>query len=128
MAEAEADYRSDDGLVNLIEGLALLDAVIASELAEHQKVARNLASTYALKIYGRIESLIGSDRALPEPDLEHCFKLVLAFDQTGFELPEGARALKIEVVRRLIDRYYEGHPAEQKEKALRQLNKVSGSD
>ena len=46
---------------------------------------------------------------------------MLAFDQVGVELPQSAQVLKIEVVRLLIDRYYEGHPAERKQQALEEL-------
>jgi hypothetical protein len=49
---------------------------------------------------------------------------VLAFDQTGVELPESAQELKIAVVRRLIDRYYEGHPPEKKEQMLAELAQI----
>jgi hypothetical protein len=128
LARAEAEYRSEDGLTRLTEGLALLDEVIAGESAQHARTARNLASTYAARIYGRIKSLVETDRALPEPELEHFFKLVLAFDQVGGELPKSAKALKIGVVRQLIERYYEGHPAERKQQALRELEQLSGRD
>jgi len=39
-----------------------------------------------------------------------------------------AQDLKIEVVRRLIDRYYEGHPAERKQQALEELAQITGRD
>ncbi|HLF10185.1 MAG TPA: hypothetical protein VJA26_03135 [Gammaproteobacteria bacterium] len=128
LAGAEAEYRSQAGLTRLAEGLALVDDVIAAGSPQHAKTAQTLASTYAARIYGRINKLIESDPGLPEPELEHFFKLVLAFDQTGVELPPSAKTLKIEVVRRLIDRYYEGHPAERKQQALRELQQLSGRD
>ena len=62
---------------------------------------------------------------MPEPQLEHLFKVVLAFDQSEVELPDTAREVKIEIARRLIDRYYEGHSPEQKRKALEQLTKIA---
>ena len=83
--------------------------------------ARNEADTIA----SSIGSLLESDRAVPEPQLEHLFKVVLAFDQSDVELPATAREVKIEIARRLIDRYYEGHSPEQKRKALEQLTKVA---
>jgi hypothetical protein len=71
---------------------------------------------------------VAADRQLPEPDLEHYFKVVLAFDQIGVELPQSAQDLKIAVVRRLIDRYYEGHPPERKQQALEELAQITGRD
>jgi hypothetical protein len=62
---------------------------------------------------------------VPEPALEHFFKVVLAFDQVSAELPASAKALKIAVVRQLIDRYYEGHPPEKKREALRELEQLA---
>jgi hypothetical protein len=62
---------------------------------------------------------------VPEPQLEHLFKVVLAFDQSEVELPDNAREVKVEIARRLIDRYYEGHSPEQKRKALEQLTKIA---
>jgi hypothetical protein len=49
---------------------------------------------------------------------------VLVFDQSEIELPENARTVKVEIARRLIDRYYEGHSAERKREALEQLTKI----
>src|ERR1044072_2687383 len=126
LAEGEADYRSADGLGSLEEGLALLDEVIAE--AKHPaeaKVARNLAATYAARIYARIAELLARDSQVPEPALEHLFKVVLAFDQVSAALPDSARDLKIAVVRQLIDRYYEGHPPEKKREALRELEQLA---
>jgi hypothetical protein len=124
LAAAEDGYRSAEGLARLVEGLELLDDVIRAAGAAHARTARNLAATYAARIYGRIEKLVAGDAALPEPELEHYFKVVLAFDPVAAALPPSARALKIGVVRRLIDRYYEGHPAERKQQALRALENV----
>ena len=45
----------------------------------------------------------------------------LAFDAGDLTLPDYVRPLKVEVVKRLIDLYYEGHPDADKEKALQQL-------
>ena len=128
LAKAEADLGSADGLTQLVEGLAFLEDVIASGTATAVKTARNLATSYAGWVYGRVNTLVTTDRQLPEPALEHFFKVVLAFDQVGVELPQSAQALKIEVVRRLIDRYYEGHPAERKQQALEELANITGRD
>ena len=125
LAQAENAYRSSEGLAKLAEGLELLDDVMGgAPMERHARTARNLAATYAARIYGRINKLVNADPALPEPELEHFFKVVLAFDTVAAVLPPSARALKIEVVRRLIDRYYEGHPAERKQAALAALQKL----
>lgn len=125
LSRAEAKYRSEDGLFHLEEGLALLEEVMAGESPEYRTVAQNLASTYSTKIYGRIRNLVETDRGLPEPDLEHLFKVVLAFDQRSFDLPVDTSSTKINLVRRLIDRYYEGHAPAEKRTALEQLAKLS---
>jgi hypothetical protein len=117
---AEAEFGTPEGLAKLGDGLELLDGVIDGG-GRHAGTARNLAGTYAARIYGRIGSAIDGDRPVPEPELERFFKLVVAFDGLGVELPPSARDLKIEIVRRLIDRYYEGHPADAKERALHEL-------
>jgi hypothetical protein len=124
LARAEAGYRSRDGLYHLEEGLALLEEVMA-ESPDHRQLAQNLALTYFTKIYGGIKRLVESDRGLPEPDLEHLFKVVLAFDERSFELPAEARATKISLVRDLLDRYYEGHSPDAKRAALEQLEEIS---
>jgi hypothetical protein len=124
LARAEAGYRSQDGLYHLEEGLALLDEVMAGS-PQHRQLAENLASTYFTKIYGGIKRLVESDRGLPEPDLEHLFKVVLAFDERSFELPAEARATKISLVRDLVDRYYEGHSPDAKHAVLEQLAEIS---
>jgi hypothetical protein len=125
LAQAEAKYHSSQGLTQLEEGLALLDAVIALPDARQRSIAENIATTYASRIFGTIALLLDGDRAVPEPQLEHLFKVVLAFDQGDFRLPANARAIKIEIARRLIDRYYEGHSPEAKRLALEQLTKLS---
>jgi hypothetical protein len=126
LSRAEARYRTADGLFHLEEGLALLEEVIAGKSPECRTLAHNLASTYSTKIYGCIKTLVEKDRGLPEPDLEHLFKMVLAFDERSFDLPAEARATKIQLVRDLIDRYYEGHSPEAKSAALEQLAEISG--
>lgn len=123
---AESRYRSADGLFHLGEGLALLEEVLGCSDAAQRLIARNLAETYSTKIFRAVTRLVEADRGLPEPQLEHLFKVVLAFDEHGFQLPAEARAAKITVVRLLIDRYYEGHSAEEKRKVLEELAQLSG--
>jgi hypothetical protein len=125
LSQAEAKYRSEDGLFHLEEGLALLEDMLDSEVPEHRTVGRNLASTYSTKLFGVVRRLVEADRGLPEPALEHLFKVVLAFDERGFDLPEDARAAKIGVVTLLVDRYYEGHSPDEKRAILEELAKIS---
>jgi hypothetical protein len=121
LAEAEAGLATADGLVRLAEGLGKLDEVMSSTSQSEARTARNLASSYAGRVYGRIREHLAKDAQLPEPTLEHYFKVVLAFDQVGTVLPPAAAELKIAVVRALIERYYEGHPPESKRRALEEL-------
>lgn len=126
LAKAEASWHTADGLFHLEEGLGLLDELISDQASDHRALSRNLASTYATKIYGGIARRLESDRAVPEPELEHFFRIVLAFDQVDVPLPEIARPTKIAIARRLIDRYYEGHPDERKREAIAELEKIAG--
>jgi hypothetical protein len=125
LARAEASYRSAAGLAELEQGIGLIDDVMSAQDASHRAIAANIAKTYATRIYRSIGALLESDRAVPEPQLEHLFKVVLVFDQSEIELPDNARAVKVEIARRLIDHYYEGHSPEQKRKALEQLTKIT---
>jgi len=127
LARAEANLSSADGLTQLVEGLAFLEEVIGAGTAAGS-TARNLAASYAARIYARVGDAVAGDAQLPEPELEHFFKVVLAFDQIGAALPESAQELKIAVVRRLIDRYYEGHPPEKKQRALDDLAQLARRD
>lgn len=127
LARAEADLSSADGLTQLMEGLAFLDDVMGAGTAA-ASTARNLAASYAARIYARVGDTVAGDAQLPEPELEHYFKVVLAFDPIGAALPESAQELKIAVVRRLIDRYYEGHPPEKKRRALAELAQLTRRD
>ncbi|MGH8177175.1 MAG: hypothetical protein ACREV5_13025 [Steroidobacter sp.] len=126
LARAEANYRSGNGLLQLEQAWALLEEAAISSAPDDRTVARNLAAAYSARILGAIKNLVETDRGLPEPDLEHLFKVVLAFDQGDFDLPADARSIKISLARRLIDHYYEGHSPAQKEKALQQLVEISG--
>ena len=125
LARAESAYRTADGLSHLEEGLALLEEVIAGGAPEYRTLAQNLATTYSTKIYGCVRNLVEADRGLPEPELEHLFKVVLAFDELSFQLPDESRTTKIHLVRDLIDRYYEGHSPEARRAALEQLEQIS---
>jgi hypothetical protein len=126
LAQAEANYRSADGLFHLGEGLALLEELLGCGEHAHRMIARNLAETYATKIFRAVSKLVETDRGLPEPELEHLFRVVLAFDEHGFELPAEARSAKISVVEHLVNRYYEGHSPEEKRKVLEELANISG--
>jgi hypothetical protein len=128
LSRAETAYDTKEGLRRLEEGLALLDEVIATDSADYGTVARNLATTYSNRIVSAIRARVETDHAIPEPDLEHLFKVMLAFDQVDFELPADAPALKISIARRLIDLYYEGCSPADKEKALQQLAQISQGD
>jgi hypothetical protein len=127
LSQAEAAYRTEDGLFHLEEGLALLEEVALDGAPEHQAIAANLLSTYSTRICESIKALVEKDSGLPEPDLEHLFKVLLAFDAGELELPEYVRSLKIDVVRRLIDLYYEGYSAEEKQKMFQQLAEIAGN-
>jgi hypothetical protein len=127
LAQAEAAWVSADGLVLLGEGLALLEELMEGGSRTDARTARNLAASYAARIYERIGNAVAADRRLPEPELEHFFKVVLRFDQVSAVLPPAAAELKIAVVRQLIERYYEGHPPERKQRALEQLAQLRGS-
>lgn len=119
--------RSADGLAHLEEGLVLLEEVMLDGATRDRAIATALLTTYAKRICESIKQVVESDRALPEPQLEHLFKILLAFDATGLELPQYVRSLKIDIARRLVDFYYEGHSTEEKEKVLRQLTNIAGN-
>ena len=125
LARGEASYRSAAGLAELEQGIALLDDVMSGKDASHRSIAANIAKAYATRIYRSIGALLEADRAVPEPQLEHLFKVVLVFDQSEVGLPDNARTVKVEIARRLIDRYYEGHSPEYKRQALEQLTKIT---
>jgi len=124
LAEAEAALETAAGLERLAEGLALLEDVATTGGEPEAHTARNLAASYASRVYGRVGERLRGSGQVPEPLLEHYFKAVLAFDALGDALPPDAAELKISVVRALIERYYEGHPHEAKRRALAELAKV----
>src|SRR5262245_16170865 len=98
LAEAESDLRSTDSLAQLAEGLGLLEDVVETGAAADVRTARNLAASYAGKVYERVAARVSGDRQVPEPELEHYFKVVLAFDAFAASLPPQAAQLKIGVV------------------------------
>jgi hypothetical protein len=121
MAEAEEAWSSADGLARLIDGLERLTDVIETGSKNEARTASNLAASYAGRFYGRVRDKLKRLPQVPEPELEHCFKVVLAFDVLRDALPPAAAELKIDVVRALVERYYEGHPPEKKRAVLEQL-------
>lgn len=124
LAEGETHLESADGLARLTEGLERLDEVMTSGSKAEAGVARNLASSYAGRVYRRIRERLAADPQVPEPALEHYFRVVLAFDQVSGALPADAAELKVAVVKTLIERYYEGHPPERKRAALAELAEI----
>jgi hypothetical protein len=122
LAKAEAAYASKEGLHDLQEGLGMLEELLEDpdEAACHS-IARNVGASYLGRIYRRVAARVAAERHIPEPELEHSFHLLRAFDDTGFELPPDAAALKVEVVRRLVGLYYEGHGASAKQPVLDEL-------
>jgi hypothetical protein len=125
LAEAETAWSSADGLARLTDGLERLTEVIEGNSKSEARTASNLAATYAGRFYGRVRDKLGRDAQVPEPELEHCFQVVLAFDLVKEALPPAAAELKIDVVKALIERYYEGHPPEKKRAVLEQLTALS---
>lgn len=121
MAAAETAWASADGLARLEEGLELLADIIDAGKGAEARIASNLAGSYAGRFYGRVRAKIERDSQVPEPELEHYFKVVLAFDRVQSALPAAAADLKIGVVEALVERYYEGHPPEKKRAVLEQL-------
>jgi hypothetical protein len=120
LAEAETKLGTAEGLKRLAEGVGYLDDLVGGSGTE-AGIARNLAASYAARVYARVRALLERDAQVPEPELEHHFKVVLALDPLGRALPPEAAELKVAVVRALIDRYYEGHPPERKRAALAEL-------
>lgn len=127
MAEAEAGLDSAAGLASLVDGLGRLGDLIELGAKAEARTAANLAASYAARCYARVRERLDGDAQVPEPELEHWFKVVLAFDQVRSALPASAAELKINVVRALIERYYEGHSPEKKRAALEQLAALGGS-
>jgi hypothetical protein len=121
LAAAEAAWTSAEGLAHLEDGLDALADIIDGGKAPEARIAGNLAATYAGRFYGRVRAKLERDAQVPEPELEHYFRVVLAFDRVQSALPAAAAELKIGVVEALVERYYEGHPPEKKRAVLEQL-------
>jgi hypothetical protein len=121
MAEAESGLASADALVRLTDGLERLADIIETGGNGEARTAKNLAAAYAARCYARVRDRLARDAQIPEPELEHWFKVVLAFDQVRDALPPAAAELKIDVVKALIERYYEGHSPDKKRAVLEQL-------
>jgi len=121
LAAAEAAWASAEGLAHLEDGLDALADIIDGGKAPEARIAGNLAATYAGRFYGRVRAKLERDAQVPEPELEHYFRVVLAFDRVQSALPAAAAELKIGVVEALVERYYEGHPPEKKRAVLEQL-------
>jgi hypothetical protein len=122
LARGEAAFGSKEGLHDIQQGLALLEELIEdpAEAGGHA-IASNVGRSYLGRIYARVAARVGSDAHIPEPELEYFFHVLRSFDDTGFDLPPDARALKIEVVRRLVGLYYEGHGSAAKQPVLAEL-------
>jgi hypothetical protein len=129
LASAEAMYGSEDGLAHLQEGLAALDRVLEEPAARASHgVARNVGAVYLKKYYARISRRLAASAQTPEPELEHLFKVIRCFDDVGLELPPDARALKIEVVKRLVSCYCEGHDPRTQQALRAQLAELARDD
>jgi hypothetical protein len=120
LAKAESTLLTEDGLNHLQEGLALLD------VSKNESVARNLGLTYTTRIYEYIRREVERNRSLSEPELEHLFALIRIFDEAPFDLPPESKRTKVDIVRRLIDLYYEGYTPSQKEQVFKKLAEISG--
>jgi hypothetical protein len=119
LAAAESTLLTSDGLHHLQEGLALL------EVSKNESIAHNLGRTYTARIYAYIRREVEKNRSLSEPELEHLFAVIRVFDEAPFDLPPESKRTKVDIVRRLIDLYYEGYTPSQKEQAFRKLAEIS---
>jgi hypothetical protein len=122
LAKAESTLLTEDGLHHLQEGLALL------EVSKSESVARNLGRTYTTRIDEYIRREVEKNRSLSEPELEHLFAVIRAFDEASFDLPQDSKRTKVDIVRRLVDLYYEGYTPRQKEEVFRKLAEIAGKD
>jgi hypothetical protein len=127
LAKAESMLLTEDGLHHLQEGLSLVEAVLDGNPAKRtESVALNLGRTYTSRIYESIRRKVEKSRSLSEPELEHLFAVIRAFDDACFELPPESSSLKVDIVKRLIDLYYEGYTPSQKEEVFKKLAEISG--
>src|SRR5690606_9763052 len=120
LARAEAAFGSADGCRELERGLDLVADVLAADSDRERAVAANLAESYRTRLYGRVDAL-AADASRPEPELEILLATLFAFDRAPGAHSAEARSLQFTLVRRLIDRYYEGYPASAKARALDEL-------
>jgi hypothetical protein len=129
LAKAESTLMTREGLADLDDGLALLEGLIEDRgsAGSISTVARNLGATYTTRIYGWIKRQIDTRRNLTEPELEHLFAVMRAFDATVFDLPPEAVRLKIEVARRLVDLYYEGRSDAEKQAIHDELARLASN-
>ena len=127
LARAESQFGSRDGLVHLQEGLALLEDLIDGGSA-HAAIARNVGTAYCSTIYRRIASRVSSAAPISEPELERLFETMRCFDDVGLELPDDARALKVEIVKRLLTLYTEGRNAAEKRRVFERFEDLLGSE
>lgn len=126
LARAEAGFESAAAFDELERGLDLLEQSLAEGGSRHHTIAQNLALSYRDRFYSKIAALV-ADRAAPEPALLHLLKIVFAFDRPVVPPRSDEKALKIALVRSLIDRYYEGYPVAAKARALEQLTTLGAS-
>ncbi len=125
LSRAEAALFSKNALFELEEGFACLEELKESRDAESRTLACTIGRTYASKIYAAIHSVIAADRNVPEPQLEHLLQIILVLDATGVDLPSNAREVKVALGRELLNRYLEGHAAEEKRAALEELMRIA---
>jgi hypothetical protein len=127
LSRAEARYLSVDALSDLEEGLSLLEEFIVGAEPQARETAANLFRAYSQRVFTRVAATV-AEPMTPEPVLEHMFKLLLAFDQNGLELPPSARATKIKLVERLIEHYFEGHSAAERHEMLSRLARLADGE
>ena len=127
LARAESHYGSPAALEEVQKALAALEE-IRDRNDELTSLSERIAFTYATRLCDQLQRLLQPDAHVPEPQLEHFFKMLRAFDDSIIELPAAARQLKIELAKRLIDHYLEGHSAEDKAKAIRQLLDIAAAN
>ena len=128
LARAEANLRSADGLAQLVEGLALLDDVIGAGAGCRAHRAQPCAELCDADLRARSATRSPPTRSCPSPSSSIFLRSCSRSTQSARRCRKSAQELKIEVVRRLIDRYYEGHPPEQRQRALEELAQIGRSD
>jgi hypothetical protein len=128
LSQAEAALLSKKAIFHFEEGLALLQEIVDTGDPQPRTLARNLGKTYASKVYDAIRVLIAADPNVPEPQLEHLLKIMLTFDTAEVELPSDSREVKVKLGRELLNRYLEGHAAEEKRAALEELMRIAGGE